>query len=154
MGPRTNRQWRLASRPVGMITPANFRFAEETVAPLREGEVLVRNRYLSLDPTNRVWASDVPSYLPPVELGSVMRGGALGVVEESRNPRRKAGDLVQGLFGWQEYAVTDGQCAVPERPFPTGRGATASGRPWSPERPADNSRGDRDRRAARGWTRM
>ena len=118
MSARTNRQWRLASRPVGMITPANFRFAEEAVPPLREGEVLVRNLYLSLDPTNRAWASDVPSYLPPVELGSVMRGGALGVVEESRTPRRKAGDLVQGLFGWQEYAVVDGSTLAPLRRDP------------------------------------
>jgi hypothetical protein len=69
---------------------------------------LVHNKYLSLDPTNRGWAGEIDTYLPAVKLGDVMRGGVIGVVEESRNTDFKVGDHVSGLLGWQEYAVSDG----------------------------------------------
>ena len=105
---RMNRQWRLTARPVGTFKESDFEWAEEPVQALKEGELLVHTQYLSLDPTNRGWANEVDTYLPAVKLGDVMRGGAIGVVEESRNPNFKAGDLVSGLLGWQEYAVTDG----------------------------------------------
>jgi NADPH-dependent curcumin reductase CurA len=80
----------------------------EPVPELREGEFLVHNQYLSLDPTNRGWANETDTYLPAVKLGDVMRGGAIGVVEESSNPNFKVGDHVSGLLGWQEYAISDG----------------------------------------------
>ena len=108
MTERINRQWRLAARPVGTFKDSDFEWATEVVPELKEGELLIHNQYLSLDPTNRGWANEVDTYLPAVKLGDVMRGGAIGVVEESRNPNFKTGDLVSGLLGWQEYAVTDG----------------------------------------------
>jgi NADPH-dependent curcumin reductase CurA len=108
MTEKMNRQWRLAARPVGTFKDSDFTWTEEPVPALDEGEVLVHSQYISLDPTNRGWANATDTYLPAVKLGDVMRGGAIGLVEESRNPKFKTGDLVSGLFGWQEYAVSDG----------------------------------------------
>jgi NADPH-dependent curcumin reductase CurA len=88
-----------------MVTEANFDFVEEPVPALEDGEVLVRNLYMSFDPAMRGWMEDRPSYLPPVQIGEVMRAGGAGRVVESRNPSLPEGALVQGLFGWQEYAV-------------------------------------------------
>jgi NADPH-dependent curcumin reductase CurA len=108
MTERINRQWRLAARPVGLFKESDFKWTQEPVPELKDGEVLVHNKYLSLDPTNRGWAGEIDTYLPAVKLGDVMRGGAIGVVEESRNTDFKVGDHVSGLLGWQEYAVSDG----------------------------------------------
>jgi len=108
MPARTNRQWRIAARPEGAIRSTDFAWSEEPLPPLAEGQVLVRNVYLSLDPTNRVWMNEADSYLPAIAIGDVMRGGGIGVVEESRHPQFAAGDLVQGLIGWQDYLVSDG----------------------------------------------
>ena len=108
MANRVNHQWRLAARPEGLIKESDFTWTEEAVPELQDGQVLVRNLYLSLDPTMRGWASR-DTYLPAVPIGAVMRGGTIGVVEESRNPNFKVGDHVSGFFGWQEYAVTDGK---------------------------------------------
>lgn len=108
MTDRMNRQWRLAARPVGNFKDSDFRWTTEVVPELNDGELLVHNKYLSLDPTNRGWANETDTYLPAVRLGDVMRGGAIGEVEESRNPDYKPGDYVSGLFGWQEYAITNG----------------------------------------------
>lgn len=117
MANRMNHQWRLAARPVGAIKESDFTWTEEPVADLQDGQVLVRNLYLSLDPTNRMWAA-TDTYLPAVPIGDVMRGGAIGVVEESRNPGFKVGDNVQGLLGWQEFAITDGKgvTVLPQMP--------------------------------------
>jgi len=104
-----NRQWRLAARPVGLPKVTDFAWREEALSELKEGEVLIHNRYLSLDPTMRGWMSDAPGYLPPVALGAVMRGGGVGVVEQSRNPAIAEGAVVQGMLGWQEYTVSDGR---------------------------------------------
>ncbi len=103
-----NRQFRLASRPVGDIKESDFEYREEPIPTPKEGEVLVRTVYLSLDPTNRIWMSDMEQYMPPVAMGEVMRGGIIGVVEESKNPNFKQGDLVSGLLGWQDYALAEG----------------------------------------------
>jgi NADPH-dependent curcumin reductase CurA len=113
-----NRQWRLAARPIGTFKDSDFQWTQERVPELKDGELLVHNQYLSLDPTNRGWANELDTYLPAVRLGDVMRGGAIGVVEESRNPSFKAGDHVSGLLGWQEYAVSDGTglAKLPEIP--------------------------------------
>jgi len=104
---RINHQWRLAARPEGLIKESDFNWTEEAVPELQDGQILVRNLYLSLDPTMRMWATR-DTYLPAVPIGGVMRGGTIGVVEESRNANFKVGDHVSGLLGWQEYAVTDG----------------------------------------------
>jgi NADPH-dependent curcumin reductase CurA len=80
---------------------------------------LVRNIYLSLDPTNRIWMSDMDQYMPPVQIGDVMRGGTLGVVEASNNPGFKVGDIVQPfLGGWQDYVVAEAAQPVPRGPLP------------------------------------
>jgi NADPH-dependent curcumin reductase CurA len=101
---RVNRQWRLAARPTGLIEDANFSWAESPVPSAGEGEILVRNLYLSLDPTQRGWISR-DTYMPAVPIGDVVRSGGLGRVEESRDPAYAVGDLVQGLVGWQDYVV-------------------------------------------------
>jgi hypothetical protein len=116
MSDRINRQWRLASRPAGEAAAGDFQWVEEKVRPIADGEFLVRSVYLSLDPSNRVWMNATPSYLPAVEIGEVMRGFALGVVEESRHHGFARGDIVQGLLGWQSYAISTG-IAVSKVPF-------------------------------------
>jgi hypothetical protein len=109
MTQRINHQWRLVSRPTGNLTEANFNWTEEPVAEPKDGQVLVRSLYLSLDPANRGWVREGGSYRDEIPLGAVMEGGAVGVVEESRHPNFQAGDHVQGMIGWQEYAVADGK---------------------------------------------
>jgi hypothetical protein len=113
-----NHQWRLAARPAGLITDADMTWTEEPVPTASHGEVLVRNIYLSLDPTNRTWMNAQATYLPPVSLGSVMRGMTIGVVEQSRHPQFPVGTLVQGTLGWQDYALSDGRGLVPLRTPP------------------------------------
>jgi NADPH-dependent curcumin reductase CurA len=103
-----NRQWRLAARPVGAVRTSDLSWSEEPVPIPRSGQVLVRNIYLSLDPTNRPWMNEADTYMPAVAIGEVMRGLALGVVEQSRYEGLVAGDLVQGLLGWQDFAAVDG----------------------------------------------
>jgi hypothetical protein len=76
---------------------------------LETNEILVRIIYLSLDPANRGWVREGKSYVPPVGIGEVMRGIAIGVVEQSRNPAFQNGDIVQGMLGWQEYAIMKGK---------------------------------------------
>jgi NADPH-dependent curcumin reductase CurA len=99
-----NGQWRLAARPQGLFAESDFRWVEEETPPVGDGQALVRTVYLSLDPTNRGWAAG-DTYLPAVPLDGVMRGIAIGRVEESRAPGLEPGDAVQGLLGWQRYAV-------------------------------------------------
>ena len=105
---QTNQQWRLKERPDGMFKESDFEWREEAVPELEDGQILIRVVYLSLDPTQRVWAK-ADSYLPKVELGAVMRSNGLGVVEASKNPKFAEGDIVSGLTGWQTYTVSDGK---------------------------------------------
>lgn len=105
---KTNRQWLLAARPHGLAKESDFQWKEGTLGEPTDGQILVRTVYLSLDPTNRVWMNDADSYLPALALGNVMRGGGIGVVEESRHPGFAKGDIVQGLLGWQQYSLSDG----------------------------------------------
>ena len=109
---RVNNQWHLASRPVGLIKESDFEWREEVLPVPGDGEVVVRIIYLSLDPAIRGWVTDAKSYMPPVALGEVMRGIALGIVEQSNHAKFKVGDLVQGLLGWQAYALSDGMGLV------------------------------------------
>jgi NADPH-dependent curcumin reductase CurA len=121
---RVNRQWLLKSRPTGMVEPSNFELHDSSVPEPAEGEFLVRNLYLSLDPAMRVWMVDIPSYIPPVGIGEVMRGACVAQVVESRHPSYEPGELVLGVFDWQEYAVSDGGGAVPVTKVPEGVPAT------------------------------
>jgi NADPH-dependent curcumin reductase CurA len=120
MADRINRQWRLAARPEGLIKESDFEWVEEPVGELEEGQVLVRNIYLSLDPANRGWVRKGASYVEPVEVGEVMRGFAVGVVEASRNDRFAEGDIVSGSIGWQDYGIVDGSDLrkIPPGPLP------------------------------------
>jgi len=102
---QVNRQWRLISRPVGMVKESDFEWREEPIPTPNAGEVLVKQIYLSLDPANRIWMNEQDSYMPAVVLGDVMRGIGLGIVSESKDPRFNQGDLVQAMIGWQDYAV-------------------------------------------------
>jgi NADPH-dependent curcumin reductase CurA len=104
----TNRRIVLASRPQGAASTANFRLETVELPPLAEGQVLVRNHWLSLDPYMRGRMNDVRSYATPQPLNETMVGGTVGVVTESRNPEFAEGDAVVGMFGWQEYGVSDG----------------------------------------------
>jgi NADPH-dependent curcumin reductase CurA len=105
--PLVNRQLRLKTRPEGLVKREDFDLQEHAVPELKDGEFLVRVLYLSMDPTNRVWMSDIPQYMPPVAIGEVMRALGLGRVVASKSPHYAEGDLVQGLLGWQDYAVVD-----------------------------------------------
>jgi hypothetical protein len=104
----SNRQWILRKRPVGDIKPGDLELVDQPIPVPGPGQILVRTLYLSLDPTNRIWMSDMEQYMPPVQLGDVMRGGSIGVVEQSNNAAFKPGDIVNSFAGWQEYVVADG----------------------------------------------
>jgi len=104
----TNRQIHLVSRPQGEATADNFKLVESPLPALADGQVLVRNHYLSLDPYMRGRMNDSKSYAQPQPLNTVMIGGTVGEVVESRNPIYKPGDKVVGMGGWQQYAVADG----------------------------------------------
>lgn len=103
-----NHQVRLAARPVGLPKDSDWSLTEEPVGEPGEGEVLVRNHYISIDPTMRGWMNDRPSYLPPVGIGDVMRALTVGEVVDSRNAAFSKGDFVAGLDGVQDYNISDG----------------------------------------------
>lgn len=101
----TSREIRLASRPKGHPTAANFTLAQVELEPLQEGQVLVRNLYMSVDPYMRGRMNDAKSYVPPFELGKPLEGGAVGEVIESRAKEFKPGDIVVSFLGWREYCI-------------------------------------------------
>jgi NADPH-dependent curcumin reductase CurA len=103
-----NQQILLDNRPQGEAVESNFKLVQGEVPALRDGEVLVRHHYLSLDPYMRGRMNDSKSYAASQPLGEVMLGGTVGEVVESRNPKFAAGDQVVGMGGWQEYSVVDG----------------------------------------------
>jgi NADPH-dependent curcumin reductase CurA len=104
-----NRQILLAARPQTAVGLEHFKLVETPLAPLEDGQVRVRNHFLSLDPYMRGRMSDAKSYATPHPVGAVMIGGTVGEVIESRNPRWQPGDKVVGSFGWQEYGTSDGK---------------------------------------------
>ena len=104
----TYQQIVLASRPQGQVSPDNFRLEQVPVPTIGDGQVLVRNHFLSLDPYMRMRMEDVKSYAAPQALNAVMVGGTVGEVVESKNPKFKAGDKVVGMLGWAEMGVSDG----------------------------------------------
>ncbi|HXC45142.1 MAG TPA: NADP-dependent oxidoreductase [Solirubrobacteraceae bacterium] len=100
-----NHQFRLAARPQGMVKREDFDYVEEPVSELADGQVLVRIAYISLDPAMRGWMAEGRSYVPPVQIGEVMRAGTVGEVVESRSRKLAVGDRVSGWLGVQQYAV-------------------------------------------------
>lgn len=104
---RVNRQVRLKARPDGIPQAEHFEIADAPVPSPADGQLLVRNIYLSVEPAMRGWVSAVANYAEPVAIGSVMRSFAVGRVEQSRHPAFAAGEVVTGLFGWQDFAVVD-----------------------------------------------
>ena len=101
----TNHVWRLRKRPVGELSDDVLSYESEAILEPAEGECLFRLNYLSLDPTNRIWMSDMDQYMPPVELGAPMRGVVCGTVVKSRSPAYKEGEIVSGLGVWADYQV-------------------------------------------------
>ena len=104
----SNRQWKLTSRPVGLVKRSDFTFDIAPPPVPGPGQFLVRVHYISLDPAMRGWMNDARSYIPPVGLGEVMRAGAVGEVVESNHPEWAVGDHAVGTFGVQDFAVSDG----------------------------------------------
>jgi NADPH-dependent curcumin reductase CurA len=120
MADRVNRQWLLRERPTGMVEPTDFEWHEAEAPEPADGEFLVQNMYLSLDPAMRTWMTAMRSYIPPVEIGEVMRGACVGRVVESKHKGFEPGELVLGTFGWQDYAVSDGGGPIPVNKVPHG----------------------------------
>lgn len=105
MSERINRRIVLAERPVGVPAPAHFRRDDQPVAALADGQFLVRNRFLSVDPAQRGWVNASANYSEPVPIGGVMRALAVGVVEASRCAEVPVGEHYYGWFGWQDFCV-------------------------------------------------
>src|SRR5579872_3485738 len=107
--PSTNKQITLAARPKGMPKESDFKLIESTVPEPGPGQILVRMLYISVDPYMRGRMNDVKSYAPAVQIGEVMGAGAVGEVTASNNARFQVGDVVEGFFGWQQYATSGGE---------------------------------------------
>lgn len=103
-----NRQLLLAKRPIGMPDEETWKLVETAVPDPAEGEFLVKQYFISLDPAMRGWMNDRRSYIPPVQIGAVMRAGSVGKVVASNNDRFRVGDYVSGWGGVQDYCLTDG----------------------------------------------
>lgn len=113
----SNRQARLISRPKpGLFARENFSIEDHPLADPGPGEFRVKVAYVSLDPAMRGWVNDGKSYVPPVGLGEVMRGYAVGIVDASQHPDYPVGQAVQGLFGVQQYAISNGRRVVKVNP--------------------------------------
>ena len=117
--PDTNRRFLLRNRPEGRIAEDTFELVEEPVPEVQDGEALVHTEWISIDPTNRAWIREEPTYLPPVGIGEVMRGLGMGRVVASKHDAYREGQLVQGLTGWQEWTVaSDAAPLVPVAEIP------------------------------------
>ena len=109
MAEAVNRQVLLKSRPTGIPGPDNFELAEAPMPSLGEGELLVSNIYLSVDPAMKGWIGTAPNYSEPVAIGQVMRSFAAGEVVCSNHADYAEGELVCGMFGWRDYAISNGE---------------------------------------------
>jgi len=122
-----NQQVRLAARPSGTPDPSVWDLTTEPVPTPEQGEFVVQISHISVDPAMRGWMNDVPSYLPPVELGAVMRAGGVGRVIASKHPEFAEGEHVYAAFGVQEFALSDGSGVIKVdpslAPLPTFLGA-------------------------------
>jgi NADPH-dependent curcumin reductase CurA len=103
--PTTNRQWKLTAHPQELVTPDVLQLNESSIPPLEDGQALARVKYFSIDPTMRIWMADIPQYMPPVQIGEVMRSFGLAEIIESRHADFKKGDKLMGLTGLQEFVV-------------------------------------------------
>jgi len=117
-----NRQLKLARRPEDRVSLEDFTYEEGVPPQAPKGAVVARTLFLSVDPTNRVWMKDVPQYLPPVQIGEVMRSGGLGEVVQSNLEGYAPGDLVFGMTGWQDYSVLKPGGALGLAKIPSGLG--------------------------------
>lgn len=115
----TNRKWLLRERPRGLPRPEDFVLREEPVPEPADGQFLVRNLYLSCDPAQRSWLAR-DSYVPKIAIGETMRAGATGQVVTSKHPQFRKGDIVFGMFGWQDYALSDGKGFIDVSRLPPG----------------------------------
>ena len=114
-----NKQWILSKFPVGEIKEGDLVYQESEIPALNEGEILIKNIYLSLDPANRGWMSGQKSYVDAMNIGDIMRGGTIGVVEETNNNDFQKGDVVNAMGGWQQFCVSNGK-GVRKIPLDTG----------------------------------
>jgi NADPH-dependent curcumin reductase CurA len=108
MAQTTSREVRLKRRPVGMVSEDDFELVEVEIPEPGDGEVLIRNNYMSVDPYMRGRMNDQQSYVPPFELHHPLEGGCTGQVAISRNDKFQQGDYVLGMKGWREYYISDG----------------------------------------------
>ncbi|WP_280241047.1 NADP-dependent oxidoreductase [Nocardia abscessus] len=111
--PITSREFQLAARPVGAPTAANFALVERPIPELAEGQVLVRNTWMSVDPYMRGRMDDRPSYIPPFQVGAALEGSALGEVIASAAAALPVGSTVTHFGGWRDYSVVDAATAAP-----------------------------------------
>jgi NADPH-dependent curcumin reductase CurA len=105
--------WKLVRRPVGDIADGDLAYVSEPLPELAEGQFLLAVIYMSLDPTNRIWMSDMEQYMPPVELGAPMRAGVCGRVIASRKPGVEPGQIMAGLGEWADHIISDGSFMSP-----------------------------------------
>jgi NADPH-dependent curcumin reductase CurA len=112
-----NKQIKLAQRPEALPDAFTWKFEANAVPELEEGQILIQNHYISLDPAMRGWINDAKSYIPPVGIGEVMRAGSVGkVVKANNHPNYKVGDYLTGWGGVQQYSLTDGKGYYPVDP--------------------------------------
>ena len=104
-----NKVLRLKKRPIGFPDEDTWELSEEILPSLNEGEILIENNYISLDPAMRGWMNETRSYIEPVKIGDVMRAGSIGKVIESNNSKFSEGDVVSGGSGVQQYSINDGK---------------------------------------------
>jgi NADPH-dependent curcumin reductase CurA len=105
----TNKQIIFKNRPQGIPDKSTWQFEENPIEELQEGEILIQQHYISLDPAMRGWMNDTKSYIPPIALDSVMRAGSIGkVIKNNNNPNFEVGDCVSGWGGVQQYMTSDG----------------------------------------------
>ena len=116
----TNKQVRLASRPSGWVTADNFTLTEEAVPEVGQGQLLVRNLFMSVDPYMRGRMNKAKSYVPSFQVGEVLQAGVVGEVIASSNKDYAEGDFVTGMLGWENYSLSDGTGLhkVPQGPAP------------------------------------
>jgi NADPH-dependent curcumin reductase CurA len=109
MSDMIGREIRLKRRPVGMPSETDFELAETKITEINDGQVLIRNIYMSVDPYMRGRMNDRKSYAPPFQINQPLEGGCVGQVVTSKNDKFAAGDCVMSMLGWREYAVSDGR---------------------------------------------
>lgn len=114
-----NRQIVLKRRPTGVPVPDDFAMTDAPMPTLGDGQLLIRNRFFSMEPAIRGWLDDKPNYLPPIQLGQAIRAPSMGVVVDSRHPGFTPGELVRGLNNWEDYSVLSDSTILLEKVHPS-----------------------------------